>query len=1097
MTEPSYWFVNKPSDVDVADLSGHLQQGMWQHPDSKRWTKDLCEVKAGDRIAMKVVSNKTKDLPFYAPERPASVMTLFATGQVQAVDASKGVIEAAWTKFDVPKDWYFWTYMWPIWRVDPDKGERGRDLIDFTFHGKPQNIDWFLEQPYWQSRYWPLPGFTWVPFYEEFASKLLKHKDDRSSLVQVVNDATADEPLLGYVTHDQFTKGELEPMRDLDPFTIMATFNRGIRADNRVSIAGHLGKALGVTAALPQDFAGVPVLNNQNSWFMSWAYRRQSTDIDDLWDLFAEALALADEGPGSEDGSFAASYDKARRVRGVRWKLSVGLFWARPLSFPTLDSRSREYIESHYGLGAPGDGAEYLALRSQLAERFASTPEVVNSFPWLSYAAWATPDSQGLPHSVEGMARWATRIATSVDLDEVEHAYKRNVAAVLSESAQQAEDGDPGWIATFKRALSITNTIDYRFKDSLSKALDQQPDRLGEAFAGVWEEPVPESLDLFQTGLEQVLGSVTPGNATALGALLLMAADPEANPPYSPSRTETWYSLTGFAGPGGSRSAATRYRRLLDFLDELAEAIAEEDGTLNPSRLEVQGMAWATTELDPPGEWSTSEQKELLAWRGGSQGDPRAWLMRSKVATDTWLQEGQVSLAASYLGTVTSGATLNEVKASVEAGYQHQDVNQRKVLTQEYFSFLSVMKPQDLVVVLAGDVVHIGLIDGPPVFTDGDADRLRRQVTWESSVADRELPVEVASVLDRQGVVVDITDALPQLQRLLELGPTAPAREGRDNEGRGTMLIPADHQLARDLHMPVEALQEIIQLLESRHQIVLYGPPGTGKTFIAKTLARHAVGGDDRSRVQLVQFHPSYAYEDFFEGYRPDVTEAGEATFTLQAGPLARIATDARENPDVPYVLVIDELNRANVAKVFGELYFLLEYRNESMQLQYRPAQSFRLPNNLYIIATMNTADRSISMLDAAMRRRFSFVELHPDEAPVSGVLESWLSSNDFSDERAVLLKALNHAIEDQDRDLRIGPSYLMKAEAGTEEGLQRVWKYDVMPLLEEHYYGRLTRDQIHSRFGLEALRGLVGGMSPTEPIEPDTDDLFTEDSSA
>jgi hypothetical protein len=1099
MTNSSYWFVNRPSDLNIADLDGYLRHGIWQHPDSRRWAKDLGEVRVGDRIALKTVSNKTKDLPFYAPGRAASAMTLFATGQVQGVDASTGVIKAAWTKLEEAKDWYFWTYMWPIWRVDPGKGERGRELIDFTFHGKPQNIAWFLEQPYWQGRYWPLPGFTWVPFYEEFASKLLEHREDRSSLVEALVRAAAEEPLLGYVAHDQIAKGDWEPMSDIDPFTLMATFNRGIRSDNRLSIAGHLGNELGVTAALPQDFAGVPVLNNQNSWFMSSAYRRQPTDIDDLWDIFAAALALADQGTGAEAGSFAASYDKARRVRGVRWKLSVGLYWVRPMNFPTLDSRSREYIDGHYGLGAPEDGAEYLTVRSQLMERFGSTSEVVTSFPWLSYAAWATPDTQGLPHSVEGMARWATRIATSVNLDEVEHAYKRNVAAVLAECAQQAEDGDAEWTATFKRALAITNTIDFRFKDSLAKSLEREPGRLGEVFAGLWEDPVPESLDLFQSGLEQVLGSVTPGNATALGALLLMAADPEASAPYSASRTETWYALTGFAGPAGSRSAAVRYRRLLEFLDVLAQAVAEEDGTLHPSRLEIQGMAWATTELDPPSDWSRSEQKDLLAWRGGSQGDPRAWLMRTKVATDTWLEEGQVSLAAGYLGSVAPGATLNEVKAAVEVGYQHQDANQRKVITQEYFNFLSVMKPQDLVVVLAGDVVNIGSIEGPPVFTEGETDRLRRQVSWESVVADGDLPAEVASVLDRQGVVVDITDALPQLQQLLELGPMPRLTDGVCSEDAGTMLVPADRQLAEALHMPVEGLQEVVQLLETRRQIVFYGPPGTGKTFIAKTLARHVVGGDDRSRVQLVQFHPSYAYEDFFEGYRPDVTEAGEATFTLQAGPLARIAADARENSEVPYVLVIDELNRANVAKVFGELYFLLEYRNESMQLQYRPSQSFRLPSNLYIIGTMNTADRSIAMLDAAMRRRFSFVELHPDEAPVSGVLESWLTRNDFPDERAVLLRALNAAIEDEDRDLRIGPSYLMRAEANTDEGLERVWKFDIMPLLEEHYYGRLTRDQIHARFGLEALRARLGRPSeafPTEPSEQEPDELFAENSS-
>ena len=190
-------------------------------------------------------------------------------------------------------------------------------------------------------------------------------------------------------------------------------------------------------------------------------------------------------------------------------------------------------------------------------------------------------------------------------------------------------------------------------------------------------------------------------------------------------------------------------------------------------------------------------------------------------------------------------------------------------------------------------------------------------------------------------------------------------------------------------------------------------------------------------------------------------------------------------------MLVIDELNRANLAKVFGELYFLLEYRNESIQLQYQPTEAFRLPRNLFLIGTMNTADRSIALLDSAMRRRFSFIELHPDVPPVRDVLAKWLTANHQSSERAELLTALNAAIEDQDRDLRIGPSYLMRPEASTEEGLARVWRHDIMPLLEEHYYGRLTRDQLQGRFGLRSLRaGLAGADALDRSAERDGSDV-------
>ncbi|KFF57943.1 ATPase AAA, partial [Cryobacterium sp. MLB-32] len=147
-------------------------------------------------------------------------------------------------------------------------------------------------------------------------------------------------------------------------------------------------------------------------------------------------------------------------------------------------------------------------------------------------------------------------------------------------------------------------------------------------------------------------------------------------------------------------------------------------------------------------------------------------------------------------------------------------------------------------------------------------------------------------------------------------------------------------------------------------------------------------------------------------------------------------------------MLIIDEMNRANLAKVFGELFYLLEYRNEGIRLQYSgKGETFKLPENLFIIGTMNTVDRSISLVDAALRRRFPFVELHPGVEPVRSVLRLYLAAHHEPDLRARLLDALNKRINE--RDLQIGPSYLMKPDASTQAGLEMIWKYEILPLLE------------------------------------------------
>jgi 5-methylcytosine-specific restriction protein B len=273
----------------------------------------------------------------------------------------------------------------------------------------------------------------------------------------------------------------------------------------------------------------------------------------------------------------------------------------------------------------------------------------------------------------------------------------------------------------------------------------------------------------------------------------------------------------------------------------------------------------------------------------------------------------------------------------------------------------------------------------------------------------------------------------------------------------------------------------LIDLLAEKRQVILYGPPGTGKTYIAQHLADHIATSGGTAR--LVQFHPSYTYEDFFEGYRPQGDEGGALSFELVPGTLRELAREATAHPDRPHILIIDEINRGNIAKIFGELYFLLEYRERGIQLQYSRGEVFKLPANIHIVGTMNTADRSIALVDSALRRRFYFVGLMPTREPIDRVLAEWLSDNGLDPEPAELLAELNRTIDDA--EFSIGPSYLMTSD-GSAPDVERVWRYSIIPLLEEHYYG--TGRNLEADFGLARLRQLLAAEADREPMLSDAD---------
>jgi 5-methylcytosine-specific restriction enzyme B len=393
------WFVG--AMTGGADQTNRfIDEGLWEHDfdDNSRVLAQVRSMQSGERIAIKAAYIKKHGLDFETGGNTVSVMAIKATGVIAENMGDGRRLRVHWQRVSPPREWYFYTYQPTIWKVTP--GDWKTDaLIDFAFQNKPQDIDRFRNDPYWRERFGTDPKqhkrFRWARFYQAIADGLLSHRADRSQLIAFLQQLQPSVEGLGLLSGDQFTDGSKGFIQDIDPFTLLGLFNRGIKDSNRQAIAAALAYFLGVEEAVPESFEGIPVLNNQMSWFFPYAKDRDPAQIDVLWQVFQSGLALAEGGTEQAIDTFSRDFDAAMAYYGVAWNLTFGLYWCRPWSFLSLDGRSRGYISEKLrlpiGRNSPKNrcnAADYLQLIESLKQRFEEPDFSVHSFPDLSLEAW-------------------------------------------------------------------------------------------------------------------------------------------------------------------------------------------------------------------------------------------------------------------------------------------------------------------------------------------------------------------------------------------------------------------------------------------------------------------------------------------------------------------------------------------------------------------------------------------------------------------------------------------------------------------------------------------------------------------------------------
>ena len=818
--------------------------------------------------------------------------------------------------------------------------------------------------------------YEWCAFYNLFAHKLLEYKNKRPELIKIIKSVFS-EIGIKLPTLEKDNK-----IIDIDPFTVFGLFNKGITTKNRKKILAALAKKIGITEAVPNDFSGIPVLNNFGATFYSFSYKNE-TLFDDLWQLFERALDYADSNAETPSDDLCQSFDKALAMKyNGNSKITMGLFWIAPEKFLNLDSRNEWYI---YKSG-------------KLPQDFINTlPEIEEYISSKTYFDITRKMTDFLKNAPAGMK-------TFVDLSEEAWRYSQEVneeKAKLKQdevsTAQKATD-DGNWFAadyspglTVDDWVKLLNDPDVFYSSSL-EIMKRLYDFGGIATCKQLSEKYGETPNFYNNGSWQLGKRVH--KKTACNIL----TDNNDN--------SKWWPILYTGRYAEDKNISGIY--IWKLRPELAEALKQVDLSAIKLYADLPSEA-VSASAEAPNYW----------WLNAN---PKMWSMSVTPVgqvQDYTLYNGQHHKRRIFQNFLDAKA------GDMIIGYESTPVKQIVALFQ-------ISQAQDGERIYFQKVEHLS--------TPIDLTVLQAQ----AELANMEF------FKNSQASLLKLTPA--EYDCILDL-----IRESNPVSGEQTKEKYDREKFLSEVFITSAKYDSLVRMLKTKKNIILQGAPGVGKTFAAERLAYSIMQEKDESRKEFVQFHQNYSYEDFVMGYKPE-----DNGFKLKVGIFHQFCQKAASDPEKPYFFIIDEINRGNMSKIFGELLMLIEkdYRKKSIKLAYSDVP-FNVPENLHIIGMMNTADRSLAMIDYALRRRFSFFDMEPGFDSDGFKKYQQDLNNEKLDRLVAELKSLNNAIvEDKSlgKGFCIGHSYLCGETICTDEWLQGVVEYDILPMLAEYWFDELDK---------------------------------------
>jgi hypothetical protein len=901
--------------------------------------------------------------------------------------------------------------------------------------------------------------FTWIPIYTELAEKLLEYRnrqDELLALLKRIKDQGL--PMINLV--DQGPKGKKQSLTEIDPFTFFASFNRKAKHENRRAILTMIKEELGLQAEVPEDFDGIPIMNPMMSWFMPWESERDPGDVPALWDYAAQIVRRTPDQVNPD------LFKRCLLVHCVSiTNLTMGMFWMRPDTYLALDSRNKKRLDE---LGIEPDVADwptYLGFLERLPIAVRNKPYEFSRSAYVggdeakTWIFQCNPDRYDLVGALRAkrVESWSVRQHKEAispgdkviiwATGKLAGCYALATVTSKLQASESSQDDEEYW--TDKKGPDTSDWVSIEIEHNLVEAPVKREQLTGDA--ALKDLPVGRQ------------GTNILAQRSHYDALvnLLKEMTMKRFWIYAPGPNATFWD--DCLRDGIMVYGANELPDLLTFKsrEDLLKVMQRTYKERNPKNRVL--AAWEFSRVVKPGDVIIVKRgKRTFIGYGVVTGSYRYDNSRDSyrnVIPVEWAKQGEWikdkggPIVQKTLTDITKYPDyVEDLKSLIGIGGGSGGGPK-----QSHFAFNTILY-------------------GPP--GTGKTWALRNQymprfVEEAAAVSRQDFAAKLVETMSWWEVITMVMlDLKSSKVRDIQSHPLMQARISRANNRNPKAAIWAHLQMHTKKECPLVNYTK-------RYEPLYFWKDEHSVWSIDEALAHEAVPelleklekyrnfkpgqGEKIERYAFTTFHQSYSYEDFVEGIKPVMVEDGamdevpeSLAYEIKPGIFKTMVNRALADPSHDYALIIDEINRGNVANIFGELITLIEEDKRMGKKEALSAvlpysrDSFVVPHNLYIIGAMNTADRSVEALDTALRRRFTFIAVPPRpdliEQPDSLVVDLKL-----------LLQTINARIEKLlDKDHAIGHSYFMGIAESTEPfaELQRVFGTKVLPLLEEYFYG-------------------------------------------